>query len=62
MQVDHIKAGAWVFPGGHVDTEPPADAVLREAHEELDIVARFHPAFGARARPDRPADWRDLSR
>jgi 8-oxo-dGTP diphosphatase len=48
MQVDHIKAGAWVFPGGHVDAEPPADAVLREACEELDVVAQFHPAFGDR--------------
>ncbi|GAA0546760.1 hypothetical protein GCM10010172_30580 [Paractinoplanes ferrugineus] len=46
LQVDHIKAGAWVFPGGHVDTEPPATAVLRETREELAVVADFHPAFG----------------
>jgi 8-oxo-dGTP diphosphatase len=48
LQVDHIKAAAWVFPGGHVDTEPPAAAVLREAEEELSIAASFHPAFGDR--------------
>ena len=47
-QVDHIKAGAWVFPGGHVDTEPPAAAVLRETREELAVLAHFHPAFGDR--------------
>ena len=34
LQVDHIKAGPWVFPGGHVDTEEPARAVRREASEE----------------------------
>lgn len=45
LQVDHRKARAWVFPGGHVDTEPPAAAVVREAEEELGIAARFHPAF-----------------
>nr|BFE67151.1 hypothetical protein GCM10020092_004520 [Actinoplanes digitatis] len=37
-----------MFPGGHVDTERPCDAVVREAHEELGITAAFHPAVGQR--------------
>ena len=37
-----------MFSGGHVDTEPPAVAVVREAEEELGIDARFHPAFADR--------------
>ncbi|MEV6850770.1 NUDIX domain-containing protein [Actinoplanes sp. NPDC051411] len=41
LQVDHLKAGAWVFPGGHVDTEEPAAAVRREASEELTVDADF---------------------
>lgn len=48
LQVDHIKAKAWVLPGGHVDSEPPAQAVVREAAEELTVRAGFHPAFDAR--------------
>jgi 8-oxo-dGTP diphosphatase len=48
LQVDHLKAGAWVFPGGHVDTEEPCEAVRREASEELGVRAEFHPAFGER--------------
>ncbi|PRY18627.1 NUDIX domain-containing protein [Pseudosporangium ferrugineum] len=48
LQVDHRKAQAWVFPGGHVDAEPPAEAVVREAKEELGIDGEFHLAFGDR--------------
>ena len=48
LQVDHIKAAAWVFPGGHVDTELPAAAVRREAQEELTLDVRFHRAVGER--------------
>jgi 8-oxo-dGTP diphosphatase len=48
LQIHHVKADAWIFPGGHVDTEPPCDAVVREAHEELGITAAFHPAIGRR--------------
>jgi 8-oxo-dGTP pyrophosphatase MutT (NUDIX family) len=48
LQIHHVKAGAWIFPGGHVDTEEPCDAVVREAHEELGIAATFHPTTGCR--------------
>ncbi|MGX6607981.1 NUDIX domain-containing protein [Micromonosporaceae bacterium Da 78-11] len=46
LQIDHVKAGTWLLPGGHVDTEPPWDAVVREAQEELGIIAAPHPATG----------------
>lgn len=48
LQVDHIKAQAWVLPGGHVDSEPPTQAVVREAAEELTVQAGFHPTFDTR--------------
>src|SRR5215469_2720234 len=39
---DHRKSGLWLPPGGHVeDGEEPRAAVVREAHEELGIAARF---------------------
>jgi len=45
LLVDHIKAGLWLFPGGHVDEhEDPRTTVLREGAEELGIAGRFqHP-------------------
>lgn len=46
MQVDHVKAGRWVFAGGHNDGELPDVTVVREASEELGVVAEFHPAVG----------------
>ncbi|MGQ0842253.1 NUDIX hydrolase [Actinokineospora sp.] len=47
MLVDHVKAGLWLFPGGHVDDgEDPRTTVLREAAEELGIDGEFHPGFG----------------
>jgi 8-oxo-dGTP diphosphatase len=46
MQVHHVKAGAWLFPGGHVDAESPWKSVLREAEEELAVQANFHPIVG----------------
>jgi 8-oxo-dGTP diphosphatase len=49
LQIHHVKADAWMFPGGHVDTEPPCEAVVREAAEELGITATFHPAVGRRS-------------
>lgn len=46
LQIHHVKAGTWLLPGGHVDAEPPQDAVLREAAEELGIHPDFHPVTG----------------
>jgi 8-oxo-dGTP pyrophosphatase MutT (NUDIX family) len=38
---DHRKSGLWLPPGGHVeDDEDPRAAVVREAEEELGIVAQ----------------------
>jgi 8-oxo-dGTP diphosphatase len=38
---DHRKSGLWLPPGGHVeDGEDPRAAVVREAAEELGIVAQ----------------------
>jgi 8-oxo-dGTP pyrophosphatase MutT (NUDIX family) len=38
LLVDHINAGLWLPPGGHVEPdEHPADTARREAHEELGI-------------------------
>jgi ADP-ribose pyrophosphatase YjhB (NUDIX family) len=49
LLVDHINAGLWLPPGGHVEPdEHPADTATREAGEELGIagaeIARC-PAF-----------------
>lgn len=42
--VDHRKARRLLPPGGHVEPgEDPWDTVVREAHEELGILARPHP-------------------
>lgn len=47
LLIDHVKAGLWLFPGGHVDDgEDPRTTVLREAAEELQITGEFHPRFG----------------
>ena len=47
MLVDHVKAGCWLLPGGHVDDgEDPRTTVVREAREELGIEAKFHERFG----------------
>jgi 8-oxo-dGTP diphosphatase len=46
LQIDHVKAGTWLLPGGHVDTESPWDAVVREVREELGIAAEPHLATG----------------
>lgn len=45
LVVDHLKAGLWLFPGGHVDDgEDPRATVLLEAAEELgtDGVSTAH--------------------
>lgn len=41
LLVDHINAGLWLPPGGHVEPgEHPRDTVRRECREELGIEAR----------------------
>jgi 8-oxo-dGTP diphosphatase len=47
LLVDHVNAGLWLPPGGHVEPdEHPADTARREAHEELGIDATpADPAF-----------------
>lgn len=50
LLVDHIKAGLYLPPGGHVEpNEQPVGTVQREAREELGIEAHFA------ADPPRPA-------
>lgn len=40
LLVDHINAGLWLPPGGHVEVdEHPAQTAEREVHEELGLVA-----------------------
>jgi 8-oxo-dGTP pyrophosphatase MutT (NUDIX family) len=47
MLVDHLKAGCWLLPGGHVDDgEDPRTTVVREAQEELGIDVHFHERLG----------------
>lgn len=47
MLVDHVKAGCWLLPGGHVDeNEDPRRTVTREAFEELGLAVDFHPVLG----------------
>lgn len=43
--VDHLLAGLWLPPGGHVERgEDPAETARREAREELGIEADFSMA------------------
>jgi 8-oxo-dGTP diphosphatase len=47
MLVNHVKANAWLMPGGHVDDqEDPRRTITREVDEELSIAPPFHPRFG----------------
>lgn len=47
LLVDHLKARAWLLPGGHVDEdEDPAWSVEREAFEELQVTPKFHERLG----------------
>lgn len=47
LLVDHVKAKAWLMPGGHVDQgEDPRVTVVRELSEELGVVPAFHPLLG----------------
>ena len=47
LLVDHVNAGLWLPPGGHVDPgEHPADTARREAFEELGLrVTVGDPVF-----------------
>jgi 8-oxo-dGTP diphosphatase len=50
LLVDHLKAGLWLPPGGHVDPdEHPEATARRELHEELGIAVgqntSLRPAF-----------------
>jgi ADP-ribose pyrophosphatase YjhB (NUDIX family) len=46
LLVDHVKAGLWLPPGGHVDPgEHPADTARREAREELGVEVEARPLF-----------------
>ena len=49
LLVDHINAGLWLPPGGHVEPgETPAQTVMRAVQEELGMTADFltpHPVF-----------------
>ncbi len=45
LLLDHIKAGLWLPPGGHVEeAEDPRDTVEREIIEELGLPASFQTA------------------
>jgi 8-oxo-dGTP diphosphatase len=47
LLVDHINAGLWLPPGGHVEPgEHPTDAARREASEELGIDPIFAAPSG----------------
>lgn len=42
LLVDHINAGLWLPPGGHVEPgETPAQTVMRAVQEELGMTADF---------------------
>jgi 8-oxo-dGTP diphosphatase len=60
LLVHHNKIGQWLYPGGHIDpNEDPAQAALREVHEETGIQAAVigEPAFAHPAVRSHPAPW-----
>jgi 8-oxo-dGTP pyrophosphatase MutT (NUDIX family) len=47
--MDHVKAGLWLPPGGHVEPdEHPRETVRREMLEELNVSADFSTPFADR--------------
>lgn len=68
LLVDHIKAGLWVPPGGHVDVdEDPRETSVREVREELGIDVELHermagvPLFVSRTRTRGPGRHTDVT-
>ena len=44
----HMKVGAWLPPGGHIEeNEDPVQAVLREVREETGVQAEVVPTGGS---------------
>jgi 8-oxo-dGTP pyrophosphatase MutT (NUDIX family) len=44
LLVEHVNAGLWLPPGGHVEVdEDPYDTAVREIEEELGIIAKIFP-------------------
>ena len=44
LMVDHIQAGLWLPPGGHVEpNEHPVHAAQREVHEEVGLEVQLDP-------------------
>jgi 8-oxo-dGTP pyrophosphatase MutT (NUDIX family) len=44
LLVEHVNAGLWLPPGGHVEAgEDPYDTAVREIEEELGIIAKVSP-------------------
>jgi 8-oxo-dGTP diphosphatase len=47
LLVDHINAGLWLPPGGHVEPgEHPTDTARREVREELGVAPTFSESSG----------------
>lgn len=60
LLVHHLATGRWLFPGGHVDPdETPAEAALREVHEETGIRATVAgpPAVALPGMTWQPSPW-----
>jgi 8-oxo-dGTP pyrophosphatase MutT (NUDIX family) len=59
LLVHHNKLGMWLYPGGHIDpNEDPAQAAVREVHEETGIHVEVitgslfqHPAVTSHPTP-----------
>ena len=62
MLVDHLEAGCWLLPGGHVDDgEDPRTTVVREAQEELGIDVHFHERLGDHSAGSDGSAWTSRS-
>lgn len=60
LLVEHRKLGCWLCPGGHIGAnEDPAQAVLREVHEETGIRCEITatPGFSHPAATVIPPPW-----